>query len=204
MALDRNQFLRLGAASVLAGALGRAGVAAAQEPTASGPTPEGEDIAYVQWGATAEMVSIAYYTRALESGAFSKRVERRLHGAREADRKHLAKLNAVLGEDAPTDEDFEITLPASAFRTRARILRLGTDIEQRVTGVYLDGITRSTDEETRLLLGRLLLADSQHLTMLEGLAGRRLNVVGLRNPVRISEASPWLDRFLRSRSFPTR
>jgi hypothetical protein len=201
LSLDRSEFLRLGAASALAGLLGGAGTAAAQDPAA--PAPQGDDIGYVQWGATAELLSVAFYTQALRSGEFSARVERRLRAARDADREHLAKLNAVLGEDAPTEDDFEIELPARAFRSEARVLNLGMQIETRVTGVYLDGVARTSDQPTRLLLGRLLLSDGQHLTMLRALAGETGDG-GLRNPVRVETAGAWLDRYLRSRSFPTR
>ena len=168
------------------------------------PAPKGDDVGYVQWGATAEMLSIAFYTRALDSKQFSDRVERRLRAARQADREHLAKLNAVLGEDAPSEDDFQIELPNRRFRTEARILNFGLEIEQRVTGVYLDGIARTSDQPTRLLLGRLLISDGQHLTMLRGLAGDPQADDGLRNPVRVETAGAWIDRFLVSRSFPTR
>lgn len=205
MRVDRSEFLRLGAASALAGFVGGGGVAVAQVPPGpSVPAPKGDDIGYVQWGATAEMLSIAFYTRALDSKQFSDRVERRLRAARQADREHLAKLNAVLGEDAPSEDDFQIELPNRRFRTEARILNFGLEIEQRVTGVYLDGIARTSDQPTRLLLGRLLISDGQHLTMLRGLAGDPHADDGLRNPVRVETAGAWLDRFLVSRSFPTR
>ena len=71
-------------------------------------------------------------------------------------------------------------------------------------GVYLDGVARTTDQETRLLLGRLLVSDGQHLTVLRGLAGEPLADAGLRNPLRVETAGEWIDRYLRSRSFPTR
>ena len=110
----------------------------------------------------------------------------------------------MLGEDAPSEDDFQIELPNRRFRTEARILNFGLEIEQRVTGVYLDGIARTSDQPTRLLLGRLLISDGQHLTMLRGLAGDPQADDGLRNPVRVETAGAWLDRFLVSRSFPTR
>ncbi len=207
MSLHRSEFLRLGAVGVLAGLVGGSGVAAAQVPPApdpSVPVPKGDDLGYVQWGAIAEMLSVAFYSRALASGEFSERVERRLRAARDADRNHLAKLNAVLGEDAPSEDDFEVVLPANAFKTKARILNFGLEIEQRVTGVYLDGIARTSDQPTRLLLGRLLIADGQHVTMLRGLAGEPQADGGLRNPVRVERAGAWIDRYLRSVSFPTR
>jgi Ferritin-like domain len=181
----RSEFLRLGAAGALGAVLGAPAVASAQ-------TPQGDDVGYVQWGATAEMVSVAFWTRALDDGDFGARATRRLRAARDADREHLRKLNTVLGDDAPRGDDFEIALPARAFRSRERILELGAEIEQRVVGVYLDGVARTTDQESRLLLGRLLVSDTQHLTMLRGRTDG-----GLRNPIRIEEAGEWLDQFLR-------
>jgi Ferritin-like domain len=198
--LDRGEFLRLGAVGAVAGLLGHGGIAAAAPPP---PTPQGDDLGFVQWGAVAEMVSVAFWRRALADGDFSERVRRRLRAARDTDREHLARLTAVLGDDAPKEEDFEITLPDAAFKSRARIFALGLEIEQHVTGVYLDGVTRTTDQQTRLLLGRLLVSDSGHLSVLRGLDGQAIADSGLRNPVSVESAGDWVDRFIRSRSFPT-
>lgn len=187
--LDRGEFLRLGAVTALAGVFGGAASARAQSPA-----PQGDDLGYVQWGATAELLSVAFWERALDEGRFSAKAKRRLTAAREADKEHLERLNAVLGEDAP---EFEIVLPDGAFRTRARILAFGQEIEQRVTGVYLDGVARTTDQETRLLLGRLLVADTQHVSLLRGLANEPLADTGLRTPLRVEPAGEWIDRYLR-------
>jgi hypothetical protein len=168
------------------------------------PAPQGDDLGYVQWGATAELLSVAFWTQALARGDFSPRVKRRLGAARDADRAHLAKLSSILGAAAPRADDFELALPAKAFKTRDGILALGEEIEQHVVGVYLDGVARAGDQPTRLLLGRLLVSDTQHLTVLRGLDRQSLADDGLRNPLRIDPAGDWLDRYLRSPSFPTR
>lgn len=198
--MNRSEFLRLGAAGALAGLAGGGGTAAAAPLP---PAPKGDDLGYVQWGAMAEMLSVAFWRRALDEGDFSPRVKRRLRALRNADAEHLAKLTAVLGEDAPSEDDFEIALPASAFRTRDRILAFGQDIERRVVGVYLDGVARTSDEPTRLLLGRLLVSDAGHLSVLDGLEGHSIADDGLRNPIRVEQAGAWLDGFITSRSFPT-
>lgn len=200
MSLDRSEFLRLGAASALAGLVGGSSVAAAaQQPTpAPVPTPQGDDIGYVQWGVTAEMLSVAFWQRALDDGDFSKRAQRRLRTSRDNDADHLKRLLAVLGEDAPADGDFEVVLPDKAFKTRASILAFGKQIEQHVTAVYLDGIARTTDQETRLLLGRLLVADNGHLALLRSLGGEPVADLGLRNPMRVETAGAWIDDYLRT------
>lgn len=201
MSLDRSEFLKLGAAGALAAfAGGGAATAAAQGPA---PAPEGDDIGYVQWGATAELLSVAYWRQAIASEHFTDRAKRRLRAARDADAAHLRRLNAVLGEDAPSDDDFEIELPASAFRSRERILAFGQEVEQRVTGVYLDAVNRVVNPETRLLLGRLLIADTQHIALLRTLANEVVLDGGLRSPIRVETAGEWIDRYLVSPSFPT-
>ena len=83
--------------------------------------------------------------------------------------------------------------PPARFRTEARILNFGARSSSASSGVYLDGVARTTDQPTRLLLGRLLISDGQHLTMLRGLAGDPLADDGLRNPVRV-ETGRRLDR----------
>ena len=187
----RRDLLRLGAAGAAA-ALVAPAVARAQ-------APQGDDVGYVQWGATAEMLSVAFWQRAIDGGGFSPRAQRRLRAARDGDADHLRRLNAVLGEDAPTEDDFEIVLPNRAFRTRAGILAFGKEIEERVTAVYLDGVARTTDQETRALLGRLLVADSGHLALLRSLAGEPVADTGLRTPMRVETAGEWIDTYLRMR-----
>lgn len=196
----RRDLLRLGAAGA-AGALVAPVVAAAQQPaptpTPTGPAPQGDDIGYVQWGAMAELLSVAFWRRAIDDGDFSKRAQRRLRAARDNDADHLARLLAVLGDDAPADGDFEVVLPKRAFRTRASILALGKEIETRVTAVYLDGVARAADLQTRALLGRLLVADIGHLALLRSLDGETVADSGLRTPMRVETAGEWIDSYLR-------
>jgi hypothetical protein len=149
------------------------------------------------------MLSVAFWQRALDDGDFSATAQRRLRAARDADADHLRRLNAVLGEDAPAEDDFTIGLPDSAFLTRARTLGFGKEIEQRVTGVYLDGVARTTDQETRALLGRLLVSDTQHLSLLRSLDNEPVADTGLRTPIRVETAGEWIDRYLVSPAFPT-
>ena len=168
--------------------------ACSARPPPRAQAPQGDDIGYVQWGATAELLSVAFWQRALDDGGFSPRVARRLRAARDADRDHLRQAQRRARRGRAVADDFEIALPARAFRSRERILAFGAEIEQRVVGVYLDGVARTTDQETRLLLGRLLVSDGQHLTVLRGLAGDPLADTGLRNPLRVEPAGEWLDR----------
>lgn len=197
----RRDLLRLGAAGA-AGALVAPAVARAQQPAPTpapvAPTPKGDDIGYVQWGATAELLSVAFWQRALDDGDWSARATRRLRTARDNDADHLRRLIAVLGDDAPTEDDFEIVLPNRPFRTRASILAFGKEIEERVTAVYLDGIARTSDEATRALLGRLLVSDVGHLGLLRTLGGEPVADKGLRTSMRVETAGEWIDSYIRT------
>ncbi len=91
--LDRGAFLRRGMAAALAASL--TGAARAE---AAAITPAGDDVGFLQWGATAELVSLAFYDRALNasrswrSGAFSRAERRRLTLARAGDADHQRRL----------------------------------------------------------------------------------------------------------------
>lgn len=197
--LDRSQFLRLGAAGALATLTGAtiAPVATAQGPA---PTPQGDDIGYVQWAATAELVSVGFWDRALDADRFDDVVAKRMTAMRDADREHLGALTAVLADEAPTTDDFAIVLPRKAFASRDGIIALGSDIEESITRAYLAGVAGTLDPPTRLLLGKLLVQDVQHLDALRELGGTSSAYAGQRGPLELEQAGQWLDRHLRARS----
>src|SRR3954469_2895328 len=94
--LNRAQFLRLGvAAATGAGVL--AAPAAAALPV---PTPQGDDVGYLSFGAVAELTSLAWYRRAPSVRGFSRGERRRLALAAAAKRDHVTRINAALGADA--------------------------------------------------------------------------------------------------------
>ena len=195
--LNRGELLRLGVAGALVGAAGVVPSARAAGPV---PAPQGDDLGYVQWGATAELVCVAFWDRALASDRFGDRGRRWMSAMRVADIQHLAGLSSVLGEDAPTLDDFEVVLPQGAFRTRAGILALGAEIEESITRAYLAGVTQTSDPGTRLLLGKLLVQDVGHVDAINSLGGGSSAFAGRRGPLELEQAGTWLDRHLRLRS----
>src|SRR5689334_12260631 len=97
--VSRGAFLRLGAGVIGGGALaGGAGVALAA-PTP--PAPQGDDLGFLAFGAVGERATLTFYRTALKTpGLFTAAERRTLDAARLAKRAHVAKINAVLGEDA--------------------------------------------------------------------------------------------------------
>src|SRR5262249_58668879 len=103
-------------ASVAAGSIsGRA------EGTASGAAAADTDIARL--AATAELLAIDFYTRAIDSRQLKGDELAYLAGARDNERAHYAALKGVLKSAAPANLKFKY--PAGAFGSRKSIGMLG-------------------------------------------------------------------------------
>jgi hypothetical protein len=184
--MTRAALLRAGAAAGAATLL-PAGVAHAALPA---PAPVADDLAFLQFCTIAERAALAYYRRTGDRTAARQKTD------------HVARLTAALGADAPSDDDFTIALPAGAFRTPARTGALGIRIESLLVGVLLSGVTSTADGSTRLLLGRLLANDAQHLAGLRRAAGLP-GVQGLPVPMELEAAGAELDALLKTTNYPT-
>ena len=197
--VDRGQFLRLGVAGALAVAAGTA-VAPAAGAAGPAPAPVDDDLGFVQWAATAELVTVAYWDRALAERGFGEQAQRWMKAMRGADAGHLAKLSAVLGDAAPSDRDFRVVLPKRKLASRAAVVALGEELEEHMLRVLLGAVSQTIDPGTRLLLGQILVNDTQHLDSLRQLAGASSAFAGLRGPLELEPAGDWLDGYLRVRS----
>ena len=197
--VDRGQFLRLGAVGALAAVTGAVAVPAA---SAAGPAPApvGDDLGFVQWAATAELVTVAYWDRALAERGFGGQAQRWMTAMRAADADHLAKLSAVLGDSAPSDRDFKVVLPKRKLASRAAAIAFGEELEEHMLRVLLGAVSQAVDPGTRLLLAQILVNDTQHLDSLRQLAGEPSAFAGLRGPLELEPAGEWLDAYLRVRS----
>ena len=195
--INRGEVPRLGAAGALLAAAGAAAPARAAGPP---PTPQADDIGFLQWGATAELVCVRFWDRALDANRFGERIRRLMSAMREADRGHLVALSTALGDEAPTDEDFEVVLPNRAFASKAGIIALAEEIEESITRTYLTAVSVAVDPATRLLLGKFLVQDVSHLDAIRSLTGASSAFAGQRGPLELEQAGQWLDRHLRVRS----
>jgi hypothetical protein len=190
---DRAGFLRVGVAAVAGSAL----VAVPARGAIPAPTPKGDDISYVQFAASGELVAVSLGQAMLVSPRVSAADKRRLRTLRDGDKDHLARLSAVIGpDDAPHFGDFHIALPAAAERTRDGLLGQALDLGELLAGVYLSGVTDTADAATRGLLGRLLWSEAQHLSVLRTLLGKPALASGLPAPVSLDDAAPLLDAYL--------
>lgn len=197
--LDRGDFLRLGVG-------GLAGITAAgllpAGARAQAPTPADDDIAFLSLATVAERASRDFYRAAQRQKATGLSAAERRHIGRvaAAKRAHILRINAALGAEAPLNGDFETVLPRGSVQTRARILRLGEQLETLLVRVYLNGVGYAEDPATRVLLGRLLTYDAQQLTWLRGAAGK-VSPAGLQGPIDLEPAAAQLDAFLSTPDF---
>jgi hypothetical protein len=159
------------------------------------PSPQGEDIAFVQLGAVGELVAHDFYGAAAGSRQLGPREQgmfRRL-----AKQKHAAwsRLNALLGDEATTEGVFKVTIPASVLRSRGATIALAARFERLLSGLYLSGVESAVDPPTRLLIGRQLAACTRNLTLLRGLRGPKANLRPVK-PLSVEYVGIQFDRYL--------
>ncbi|MEP6955037.1 MAG: ferritin-like domain-containing protein [Solirubrobacteraceae bacterium] len=196
--LTRARFLRLGT-TVALGTLAAPAGARAALPT---PTPQGDDEGFLQFGALTERTALAFYRRALKTRGLTSGERRRLRAVAAEKVVHVQRLTAALGADAPSVLDYAVALPASAFVTRAGTLKLGRRLESLLCGVYVGAVAFTADPASRLLLGRLLTSDAQHLALVRDLAGLAPGG-GLPDPIDLKTAGAQLDTYLKANGYPT-
>lgn len=195
--LSRRAVLAAGGAALLASASAAPTLAAAPKPA-----PAGDDAGFLAFLAAAEKVSADLYHRALAlGGAFDAGERRRLSLVAAGKREAIRRVTGPLGADAPQAGDFGTAFPAAATRTRAGVLALAEKLERLTCGVELNGVADAADPATRLLLGRLLAADSQALSTVRVLAGKPA-ATGLLAPVDLEAAGDALDAYLTAPTAP--
>ena len=201
--LDRGDFLRLGAGGLVVVAAASGLVPAAAGAAVPLATPQGDDVAYLSFAATAERASRDVYRAAYkQAGAGFSRAERaHLNRVASSKRAHILRIDAALGADAPLPGDFVTVLPNGAVATKEKALALLRRFETLLVRVYLNGVGYATDPSTRLFLGRLLTFDGQALAWLSLRCGEAAPT-GLSNPIELEAAATALDGFLSTPDFP--
>ena len=159
---------------------------------APAPTPVGDDVGFVSFGALAERVSVAAYTQALRVRGFSRRERALLSAARAVKQREVRLLDAPLGGDAPRSDDFHIVVPAT---TKAGALGSILGLDRALCSVYAYGTSQTHDPATRLLLARLLAGDAQFLTQDRVMAGLSPHA-GLPAPLDVDTEGAVLDPYL--------
>ena len=161
----RAQFLarsaKGGLALVAAGSL--LGLA---EGTALGAASADADIAKL--AATAELLAIDFYTRAIDSKQLKGDELAYLAGARDNERAHYAALKGVLKSATPKNLHFKY--PAHAFASRKSIGMLGEALETAFVGAYMGAVTSLQSNELKAVAAEIGACESRHLSVLTNIA----------------------------------
>ena len=161
----RGRFLSLGAKGGLALAAGGTLLAAATGPAlgqASG------DVAIAKLAATAELLAINFYGRAIGTGHFTGDELAYLKAARQNERDHYAALADVLGSAAPKDLMF--TYPAGTLASAGSVATTGVALETAFVGAYLGAVEALESDDLKAVAGQIGANEAQHLTTFRRLA----------------------------------
>ncbi|XAY05720.1 hypothetical protein DSM112329_02578 [Paraconexibacter sp. AEG42_29] len=191
----RAAFLRagmVGAATVAGTAL----VAPSARAGLPAPVPVDDDVGYLQFTATGELVAVSLGTTLLQAPGFTAAQRQRLQALRAGSKRHLARLSLVLGADAPQFGDFDLQVPAPPGGTPKARLATSLDLAGLLAGVYLAAVSDTVDAATRGLHGRLLWSQAQQVSTLRVLSGLPSVAGGLPVPIPLEAAVPRLDAYL--------
>ncbi len=170
--LDRATFLRRGATGGLVLAVGATALAAAAcgsddsgaASTMAGTTAAspGGDAAIAGLAATAELLAIDFYGKAIESGVLPGGVLAYMTPARANEQDHYDALAKVLGADAPAGLTF--MYPDGTFDSMTSIATTGTALETAFVGAYMGAIPALSDNGLKKVAAQIGANEAQHLT----------------------------------------
>jgi hypothetical protein len=169
MSDTRAQFLSRGAKGGLALVAGGSMLGLAQG-TALGATSTDADIAKL--AATAELLAIDFYTRAIASKQLKGDELGYLASAMENERAHYAALKGVLRSQTPAGLTFRY--PAGAFASRHAIGGLGQALETAFVGAYMGAVTALKSNELKGVAAEIGACESRHLSVLSNIAAGQI------------------------------
>ena len=166
----RAQFLRRagggGLALVAGGSVMGLAQGSALAATASG------DVAIAKLAATAELLAIDFYTKAIASKQLKGDELSYLAGALGNEQAHYAALKGVLGAATPKGLTFKY--PAGAFSSRASIGKLGETLETAFVGAYMGAVTALQSNALKGVAAEIGACESRHLSVLTNIASNSI------------------------------
>jgi rubrerythrin len=165
MTTSRGEFLTAGMRGGLALVAGGSLLAVTAGTAAAKDTG---DVAIAKLAATAELLAIDFYGRAIQRGGFTGDVLAYMEAARQNERDHYAALAAVIGSGAPKGVRFKYA--AGTFASPASIAKTGVAAETAFVGAYLGAVKAFQDNDLKAAAGQIGANEAQHLTVLKRLA----------------------------------
>ena len=158
-----------------------------------------EDLAYANFGVSAELLLKDFYAKALEAklvGGAGRGVLRRGRSASEQHAKALGALLTGAGDTAPVDEDFAFEWPAPTFKSTKSTVTTGVGVLNALLGAYQTAAATATDANYRVLYASLAASIGQQIGALASLAPPPAGVESFPAALDLEAASDALDRYL--------
>jgi len=162
--MNRQRFL-LSAAGTSAAALAN--------PWSIAGAATDDDLAFANFGVSAEFLLKDYYTRALARRQFTGARASVLRTGRTAAIRHATALGTMLTDAAdapPLEEDFEFVWPARAFRTQAATVGTGLTLLRALLGAYQTAAAQASTPDYRTLFASLGASLGQQIGALSALS----------------------------------
>src|SRR5579863_7656933 len=170
MSATRAQFLRQagggGLALIAGGSLLGLAQGSALAATASG------DVAIAKLAATAELLAIDFYTKAIASKQLKGDELSYLGGALGNEQAHYAALKGVLGSATPKGLMFKYA--SGAFSSRKSIGTLGQALETAFVGAYMGAVTALKSNALKGVAAEIGACESRHLSVLTNIAANAI------------------------------
>ena len=165
METTRAAFLSRGARGGIALVAGGS-VIAATTGTAFGARTADTDIAKL--AATAELLAIDFYTKAIGSKKFSGAEAAYMAAALQNEKDHYKALAGVLKAAAPKGIMF--SYPSGTFASAKSIGKLGQALETAFVGAYLGAVTALKSNDLKGVAATIGANESRHLAILSNIA----------------------------------
>ena len=162
---SRGAFLSRGAKGGIALVAGGS-LLATTTGVAFGAATTDTDIAKV--AATAELLAIDFYGRAIKSGKFKGAELAYMAAALQNEKEHYKALAGVLGSGAPKNLMFKY--PDGTFRSAKSIGGLGQALETAFVGAYLGAVTALKSNDLKGVAAQIGNNESRHLAILSNIA----------------------------------
>ena len=166
----RAQFLRSAGGTGLALVAGGSVLGIAQG-SALAATSSG-DVAIAKLAATAELLAIDFYTRAIASKQLKADELSYLAGALGNEHAHYAALKGVLGSATPKGLMF--SYPSGSFASRHSVGTLGQALETAFVGAYMGAVTALRSNALKGVAAEIGACESRHLSVLTNIASNMI------------------------------
>jgi Ferritin-like domain len=167
MTMNRRRFL--------AGTAGATTVALGGPWLASAGAATDDELAFANFGVSAELLLADFYGRALGTKVFSGQQASTLQRGRVAAGQHATALGALLvgaGQAAPGKDDFAFEWPKDAFSSAPAIAATGQTVLRSLLGAYQTAVASVSDPSFRILYASLIASVGQQASALAAISGR--------------------------------